>query len=356
MLPSLSLAAVLVTGGGLPPKALKPPKYVAQDITSYSSAQWEAMTNFHYSNGAVPWVPDGAPSGFVPTAWNQGLAVGYVPTISNPYVQDEGVFISGGVASNPLAPFGSYYYQYFNGSVEEIGYVGFFIPEDVDWGGIVVGVSTIAGSGTDPFAYGTCGFGDGVASGYPVDLTKGYARAEMDAVNAGGATAGAAGTTTKQQAFRRDEYGNVTLLHVGGDSRAYLIDAASEVAGTTVVLKHKVPNMRAIGSHSGAGTVKLALAKGDRDDSNQPFGMNGLGWIAGQEWNSTASQPEYRAVLWLPTPKAWTAWDLTAQLLTPGIRLDRAIALDEAGDAIAYGVPTSGSGGERVYLLTAQPS
>jgi len=236
----------------------------------------------------------------------------------------------GGATAEYIDAFGSYSWGYWSCDSHDchyyFGYVRDSTPSDMNWSGVMVGRSTLWGSGSDPIgAVFHAYLYDG--SGGPVDLFPGEAGQTTAAcINNRGEIAG---FILGQGSYRRSWDGTLTMLApVMGHSVS-----PSRINGEGVIIGSHYPS-RAFASPGGAVTVDLPDL--GSFETVSALDLNDSAWIVGM--CGQFNDPETYAILWEPgSGGEWTAWDLVEQLDTPGVLLESAIAIDNAGHIIARG-------------------
>ncbi|MFO0839520.1 MAG: hypothetical protein U1D55_13470 [Phycisphaerae bacterium] len=318
-----------------------PPSYNATNITGWNAQQLATLPFFkHYLPAAL--TPANAPSDFHFAARTQsGLVTGSTWNVfSGP--DQRGVLLSASGAAI-IDSFGDFHWwaccPYRSATFRVTN------AFDVNWSGAVVGLANVPGtsqtSGEEP---------DHHAISFDVlhdkvDLLPDARYGWATCVNNRGEIAGYAwGGGAIQTGFRRSSDGAFTGLNAvppGYMPQPLWINAQGIVIGMSV------PG--AWVSEAGSAVAKLATNFGM--PLATVFDVNDAGWIVGtsEQWDHT----EQYATIWEPGGAGnWVPHDLTESLNTPGILLDRAIALNNDGRIIAVGHSDSEPPVYGTFLLT----
>ena len=314
-----------------------PPRYTTTDITGWSTAQLQTLPFFkHYQALPAPNPPANfhvvskSASGFYAgNSWVAGVAEQHAALVTP----------TGAV---PIDSYGDFhwwsntpYYRTYTYR-ETIAY-------DVNWSGTLVGRANVPGTSqtssqtADEHAISFTALGD------KVDLFPGTPNATAACINNAGEIAGLSwgGSDTTPGGFRRSADGSVTPLGFvppGYSPVPLWINAQGVIIGMSV------PG----GFVSPSGSTIVPLGRLFSMPLATVTDINDAGWVVGQseQWDHT----EQYATLW--DPVAWAPHDLTDLLNTPGILLDRALAINNAGQVIALGHADAATVIYRLYLLT----
>lgn len=310
-----------------------PPRYNTTDITSWTLAQKANLPFFkHY----VPVPPATPPAGgttfyYFPARTALGLhafnttTLGTVNTLAA---------LLGPSGSTPVPPFGTFaWWHCCPPRSANIEVVELF---DVNHSGAAVGRASMPGSGVTSGQtpdYHAFVFSNGAKT----DLTPDSPLGVATCINNRGEIAGYANGTGSplNSGFRRSADGSITALDFvppGYLAQPRWINARGDIIGTSVPGSFASPaGSSAVFKLPTLFGMPLATASD----------INDAGWIVGtsESWDHT----ERYATLWEPNPDGtWTPRDLTDLINTPDILLDRAVAINNAGQIIVAGHPDGG--------------
>ena len=325
--PAFCLSALAL----IPATALaEPPRYTAIDITDWSEAQLASLPFFKHSAIAVPGT---VPFGFTPVAASSAGHVAGSVQQGIPYAGDKTVLMradgGGGYAPEYIESFGSYSWGYWSCDSKDchyyFGYVRDCVPSDMNWAGVVVGRSTVAGSGeySSQAVYHAFMYD---ADQNRIDLFPGDESSRASCINNRGEIAG---YRSGLGAFRRMPDGAVSIL----DPIDGRTPSPEWINANGVVIGGHYPS-RAFASPGGSVTFSLPDIGGFETVS--AYDLNDSGWIVGSSGNF--GEAETYATIWEPgSGGTWTEYDLVEQVDTPDVLLESAVAIDNSGNIMARG-------------------
>jgi hypothetical protein len=329
-------------------------EYDVTNINGWTDAQLASLPHF---DRYIPAPPAGAPGGFEGSAHNGlGQAVGNRQYSSNTWVQQTGVVIDNGVATNIpawLRPGQIYSYAwsntYWDGTDYHFsnGFVTHSPARDINIDGIAVGYATTPGStnqntsSSPGSAYRDHAWILNIATGGQIDFTPEAKRADPKMINDLGEIVGNWSNETETHAFRRTAEGDWTDLSLNTATAHFMTPTAinnlGHVAGNATI--YSVPNRdyRAFFSESGNATEPLPFPDQNSPDTATIFDMNDHGIIVGEAHKAAASA-ETNGVRWFrDNGNNWIAEDLN-ELVTDGTYIiERCLAINDAGYIIARG-------------------
>ena len=309
--------------------AAEPARYTAMDITGWSPAQLSTLPFFKHWTPGDPAGP-GVPSQFSTVdRTSSGYVAGTVPQ-DIPYAGSEAVLLSsdgaGGFVAHMVDAFGTYSWGYWvsdgHDSHYNFGYVRDSDPRDVNFAGVMVGASTIAGSGDYSSGAVRHAFRFGVGEDAN-DLFPGGGSSTASGINNRGEIVGyRAGVG----AFRLARDGSMTVL----DPVVNATPSPRWINADGVIIGERYPS-RSFVSPRGAETQDLETI------NDFPVvtaaDLNDTGWIVGHAGDF--GDPETYALIWEPvnggpggSGAGWGVWDLVEQLDTPDVLLERTIAIN----------------------------
>ncbi|USN98268.1 MAG: hypothetical protein H6810_08775 [Phycisphaeraceae bacterium] len=333
-MPVLSrLAAIAMLAASAATVTAEPPRYAAVDITGWTAAQLDTLPFFKHLTINPP-TGAGVPYGFaLVSQTSSGYYAGMVDQ-GIPYAGNEAVLLStdmgGDLIADHVEPFGTYSWGYWSCDSTDchyyFGYVRDSTASDVNWSGRMVGRATIAGSGD--YSSGSTYHGYRYdAQGGRIDLFPDDGSTSAVCINNRGEIGG---TIFGVGTYRRAPDGTLTFLDIIG---AYGGLSPRWMNADGVMIGAHYPSRAGVAS-GGAATFDLPDLGGY--DTVTASDLNDSSWIVGKCGNF--ADPETFAIIWEPLGDGtWREYDLVEQLDTPGVLLESAVVIDNAGHIIATG-------------------
>jgi hypothetical protein len=247
-------------------------------------------------------------------------------------------------------PYGTFNWAYWSCDSHDchyyFGYIRDCYPTDINHAGVMVGASSMPGSGTSSLGVVYHAFisdpAAGVLDPFP-DAMSTQALCINNRGEIGGYMYGDGSPVV--DGFRLLPDGTLVALNRINASPCVprWINARGQVIGACYPSRSFV-------SPSGATTLLLPTLGGHpRVQAND---LNDQGWIVG--WVGPFNTLELYAVAWEPLPNGtWQVWDLTEELTDHSVILDQALAINNRGEIIALGhLDGTDAFSSRTYLLS----
>lgn len=335
----VALGATVLTCG-VSAKAT-PPTYNVTSITGWNQQQLETLPFFkHYA----PLPPPNPPTDFhFVSRASTGLIVGNTWNVFTGPDQ-RGVLLSP-TSVSIIDSYGDFHW--WRASPPASATYRITNAFDINWSGTVVGTANLPGtsqtSAEGPDLHAITYDTQHDKTDIIPDARYGYAYGINHRGEIAGSASGGPGPVVG--GFRRATDGQVTLLNPvppGYHVQPRWINAQGVVIGMSV------PG----GWASPEGSTTVLLPKLFGMPLATVTDLNDAGWIVGtsESWDHT----EHYATLWEPLPGGtWAARDLTDLINASGILLDRALAINNAGNIIVWGHLDGDDGSPSgLYLLT----
>ncbi len=318
-----------------------PPSYNAVNISTWSAQQLQALPFFKHFRPATLPIP-GAPTDFYfVSRTSSGFLAGSTWNVFTGPDQ-RGVLMTP-TGANIIDSFGDFHWWRTTPPASATYRIA--NANDVNWAGTVVGWANLPGtSQTSQQGPDTPAITYTVAEG-KTRLFPGTPSASANCINNRGEIAGVSwgGTDTSPGAFRRATDG--TLTQLGYMPPGYSV-TPQWINAEGVIIGKSVPG----GFVSPSDSTIVPLARLFGMPLATTFDLNDAGWVVGtsESWDHT----EQYATIWEPDGAGnWTPRDLTDVLNTSGILLDRAVAINNAGQIIAVGHTDTATPVYSAYLL-----